>query len=165
MVEPVGDLCVLLAGGVDLGHAVRQLLLLRFQFAQGRKNSHALGKDGAPRERKALLRQVAHADALLYADAAGIQAFDAGQNLEQGGLAGAVCAHDPGAFLRRHQPVDIFKKDFGAVALSRPAELDHWLRTIVAGRQESSPGARRPTGRPRGQATGRRKCFGTCHIV
>ena len=63
---------------------------------------------------------------------AGIEPFDSRQDLEQRRFAGAVGAHDAGALVGRHQPVGIFKEDFGAVTFSRPGELDHWIRTIVA---------------------------------
>ena len=60
-VEALGDLRVLRAGGVELGHAVRQRFLLLFHVAQVGEHGHALGEDGAAGEREAVLRQVADA--------------------------------------------------------------------------------------------------------
>ena len=118
--EAVGHLRVLGAGGVEFGHAARQVLLLVFERAQAGEDRHALGEDRAAGEREAILRQVAEGDALLGGDAAGVEPFDSGQDLEQRRLAGAVGAHDAGALVGRDQPVDVFKEDFGAVALSAP---------------------------------------------
>ena len=132
LVEALGDLRVFGAGGIEFGHAVREFLLLVFERAQVGEDGHALGEDGAAGEREAILRQVAQGDALLRGDGAGIEALDAGQHFKKRGLAGAVGAHNAGALIGRHQPVGILKKDSGAVALSRPGELDHRLTIIVA---------------------------------
>ena len=113
--------------GIELGHAVRQLFLLLFERAQIVEDGHAFGEDGAAGEREAVLREVADAGALLGDHGAGIEAFDAGQHLEQRRFAGAVGADDAGALVGRDQPVGIFKKDFGAVAFACPGELDHPL--------------------------------------
>ncbi len=118
--EAVGHLRVLGAARVEFGHAVRELFLLVFERAQAGENRHALGENRAAGERQAFLRQIAEGDALLGGDAAGVEAFDSGQHLEQRRFAGAVGAHNAGALVGRHQPVDVFKEDFGAVALSVP---------------------------------------------
>ena len=118
--EALGHLRVLGAGGVELGHAVREALLLLFQRAQVGEDGHALGEDGAAGKRKALLRQVAEGDALLRGDGAGVEALDSGQHLEQRGFAGAVGADDAGALVGRDQPVEVFKEDFGAVSVFPP---------------------------------------------
>ncbi len=60
-----------------------QVLLLLFERAQVGEHGHALGEDGAAGERQAFLRQVAEGDALLGGQDAGIEAFDAGQHLQQ----------------------------------------------------------------------------------
>ena len=134
LVKPLGDLRVFRAGGVEFGHAVGQVLLLLFELAQVGEHGHALGEDGAAGEREPFLRQVAEGDALLGGHDAGIESLDAGQHFQERRLAGAVGAHDAGAFVGRHQPVGVFKKDSGAVTFSRPCELDHRLTVIVARR-------------------------------
>jgi hypothetical protein len=96
-----------------------------FEVAQIGKDGHALGEDGAAGKRQAVLRQIAQGDALLGGDGAGIEAFDAGEHLEQRRFPGAIGAHQAGALVGRDQPIDTFEKNLGAVALSRPVELDH----------------------------------------
>ena len=123
--EAVGDLGVLGAGGVEFGHAAGQVFLLVFEGAQVGEDGHAFGEDGAAGKREAFLGQVAEGDALLGDDGAGVEAFDAGEHLEQGRFAGAVGAHDAGALVGRDQPVDVFEENFGAVVFAGPGELDH----------------------------------------
>ena len=132
--EAVGHLGIFRAGRVQLRHAARQLLLLVLEGAQIAEHGHAFGEHGAAGKREALLRQIADAGAALRRDGTGIEPFDSGQHFEQRRFAGAVGAHDAGAFVGRNQPVDVLKKDFGAVALAGPRELDHeaCVNTILA---------------------------------
>ena len=123
--EAVGDLGVLGAGGIELGHAVGEVFLLLLQGAQIGEDGHAFGEDGAAGKREPFLRQVADADALHDGDGAGVEPVDAGQDLEQRGFAGAVGADDAGALVGRDQPVQVFEEDFGAEAFAGPGELDH----------------------------------------
>ena len=102
-----------------------ELFLLDFQLAQIGKDGHALGEHRAPGKRQAVLRQISEGDALLHGDGAGIEAFNAGQHLEQRRFPGAVGAHQSGPLVGRDQPIDIFEENLGAVALSRPVELHH----------------------------------------
>ena len=112
-------------GGIEFGHLCARLLL-PFQREQVVEDGHAFVEDGAARKRKAFLRQIADAGALHCDDGAGIEAVDAGQDLEQRGFAGAVGAHDAGAFVGGDQPVQIFEECFRAEAFRGPGELDHW---------------------------------------
>ncbi len=82
-------------------------------------------KTDAPGERKAVLRQIARADALHGDDGAVIQRLDARQNFQQRGFAGAVAADNAGAFLGIDQPVEIFEKEFGAEAFPGSGKLNH----------------------------------------
>ena len=123
--KPVGYLGILLTRGVQFGHPAGERLLLVFQRAKAGEYRHALRKNGAAGKRKAFLRKVAEGDTLLSGNGTGIEALDTCQDLEQGGLAGAIGSHDAGPLVRRNQPIDILEKNSGAVALSRPGELDH----------------------------------------
>ncbi len=127
MVEAVGHLRVFGARGIELGHAVRQLFLLFFERPQVVEDSHAFGENGAAGKREAILRQIAEGRAFLGDDGTGIQAFDSRQHLKQRRFSSAVGADDARALVGRHQPIDIFKEDFGAVAFACPGELDHPL--------------------------------------
>ena len=132
-VEAIGHLGVFGAGRVELSHALRELLLLVFERTQSGEHGHAFGENGAAGEREAVLRQVAEGDAFLCGDAAGIESFDAREHFEQRRFPGAVGAYQAGALVRRDQPVDTFEENLGAVALSRPVELDHGgLKFILA---------------------------------
>ena len=71
----LGDLRIFGGGMVELGHAPGQLFHLLFHGAQFGKDRHALGEDGASRERQPILRQVARADAFGPADGAVVEAF------------------------------------------------------------------------------------------
>ena len=71
-----------------------------------------------PGERQPVLRQVSGADALGAADGAIVEAFGAGQNLQQGGFTGAVRAHQPHAVARRDHPVRAFEEELVAIALA-----------------------------------------------
>ena len=112
------DLRVLRRCVVELGHAPGQLFHLLFHGAQLRKDRHALGEHGAPGERQPILRQISGADALGPADGAIVEAFGARQNLQQGGFAGAVCAHQTHAVARRDHPVRSFEQELVAIAFA-----------------------------------------------
>ena len=57
--------------------------LLGFKGVNLRKDGEAFGKHGAARERDAILRQIARADALHHGDGAVIEPFDPRENFEQ----------------------------------------------------------------------------------
>jgi hypothetical protein len=132
-VEAVRHLGVFGAGGVELGHAMGELFLLDFEVAQIGKDGHAFGEDAAAGKRQAVLRQVAEGDALLHGDGAGVETLDAGEHFQQRRFTGAVRAHQAGALVGGDHPVEMFEENLGAVALSRPVELDHGgLKPILA---------------------------------
>ncbi len=64
LMETVGHLGVLGAGGIELGHPVRQGFLFLFEGEQIGEDGHAFGEDGAAGKRETFLRQVADAGAL-----------------------------------------------------------------------------------------------------
>ena len=96
-----------------------------------RKNRHALGEHGASGERQPILRQVSRADALGPADGAVIEAFGARQNLQQGGFAGAVRAHQTHAVARRDHPVRPFEEELVAIAFAGGGELKHSFNRLM----------------------------------
>ena len=81
-----------------------------------RENRQAFVEDGAPGERDAILRQIARADAFHHVDGAVVEPLDSGEHFQERRFAGAVGADDADALLRRDQPVEIFKKNFGSEA-------------------------------------------------
>ena len=120
-VEEIGDLGVAVGGGVVLGglgvrvrHGVGQLLVFDFERADLVEDGEALVEDAAAGEREAILREVAEGHALGVGALAVVERLDAGEDLEQGGLAGAVAADKAGALIRRDEPVDVFKEEFWA---------------------------------------------------
>ena len=124
-VQKIGDLGVAVGGGVVLGglrvrvgHRVRQLLVLDFERADLVEDGEALVEDAAAGEREAVLREVAEGHALGVGALAVVERLDAGEDLEQGGLAGAVAADKAGALIRCDEPVDVLKEQFQAESLA-----------------------------------------------
>ena len=68
---------------VELAHLVRQLFLLLLERDRFVEDRQALVEDRAAREAQAVLRQVADLEPLLAIDLTGVQALDAGDDLEQ----------------------------------------------------------------------------------
>src|SRR6185312_12422102 len=73
-------------------------------------------------------------------DGAVIEGFDAAEDLEESGFAGAVGADDADTFFGRDQPVQVFKQDAGAEAFPGSGKLDHWVfrgaKTDYSGRRK-----------------------------
>ena len=65
-------------------------------------------------------------------DRAVVEGFEPGEDLHQGGFAGAVRAHQADAVFGRDQPVRSFKEQLVAVALSRRGQLNHRADSIVS---------------------------------
>jgi len=137
-VVALGDLAVFVALVIEFRHATGEVFLFLFERAEGIENGHAFGEDGAAGEIDAVLREVAGADAFGGVDAAVIEVFDAGEDFEKRGFAGAVGADDADALLGRDEPVQVFKQDAGAEAFPGFGKLNHvglWrdaVKTIIA---------------------------------
>ena len=131
----------------------RQSLLgspLRQQVGEGAL--HFVG-DGALAEPQPLLRQVADAAGPRPDDFALVGAGQAGQDLQQGGLAGAVGADQSDPLAGADAPVDPVEQHLLAVGLRGFDQLDHRARLLSARRpparevREAGPlGAPRPGG-------------------
>ncbi len=104
--------------------------------SQVREHRHALGKHGASGERQPVLRQVSRADALGPADRAIVEGFNASQDLQQRGFAGAVRAHQADAVARRDHPVRPFEQELVAIALAGGGELKHSINRLMRERFE-----------------------------
>ncbi len=134
-VELVGDIGVAVGGGVVLARlrvgASESVCVSssasRFQGVQVVEDGQALVEDGLAAQREAILREVAEGHALDAGELAVVEGLKAGEDLEQGGFAGAVAADKAGALVRRDQPVDVFKEEFLAEALAGGGELEHLL--------------------------------------
>ncbi len=131
VMEAVRHLRVFRAGGIQLAHLMRELFHLHFHLLQRRENRHALGENAAAGERKAVLRQVAGADAARDAELAVVERLHARQHLEQRGFAAAIRAHQACAILGRDHPVEIFKQQLGAEALAGAGKLNHLFLNIA----------------------------------
>ena len=91
------------------------------------EDGEALGEDGFAAEGEAVLREVAEGHAFDAGELAVVEGFDAGEDFEQGGFAGAVAADQASALVRRDEPVGVFKEEFLAEAFAGGGELEHSL--------------------------------------
>src|ERR1019366_4562261 len=98
------------------------LALQRVQVVEDRQ---AFGKDGLASQGQAVLREIAEGRPFHPRKLPVVDGFEAGEDLQDGGLAGAVAADQAGALVRRDQPVDVFKEEFLAKALAGGRELEH----------------------------------------
>ena len=81
--KPLGDLPVFGAGGIELRHAVGQVLLLLLEFPQVVEHGHALREYGTAGEGKTFLGKVSKGNALLGGQDTGIESLDSGQHLQE----------------------------------------------------------------------------------
>ena len=89
------------------------------------EDGEAFGEDGFATEGEAVLREIAEGHAFDAGELAVVEGFDAAENFEQGGFAGAVAADEAGALVRRDEPVGVFEEEFLAEAFSGGGELEH----------------------------------------
>src|SRR5580704_2160490 len=94
---------------------------------QSSEHRHALGKNGTSRKREAVLRQISSSGAFGDDQRAVVERVQAGENLHQRGLAGAVRADQANAVVGRDEPVGVFKKEFVAETFSGAGKLNHGL--------------------------------------
>ena len=93
---------------------------------------------------EAVLRQVADRQRGGLDDQAAVRLVEAGEHLEQGGLAGAVRAAQADPFAVVDLPVDRVEQDTVAKRLAECGELDHCVvRTGARGRGDPRPGPAR----------------------
>ncbi len=125
VVELVGDVGVALGGGgvllgfrVGFGEDGGEFDGFALELVEVVEDGEALGEDGFAAEGEAVLREVAEGDAFVAGDDAVVKGFDARENLEEGGFAGAVAADQAGALVRRDEPVRVFKEEFLAEAFA-----------------------------------------------
>ena len=89
------------------------------------EDGEALGEDGFAAEGEAILREIAEGHAFDAGELAVVEGFDAAEDFEQGGFAGAVAADEAGALVRRDEPVGVFEEEFLAEAFAGGGELEH----------------------------------------
>ena len=133
-VELVGDVGVAVGGGgvllgfrVGGGEGVGELFGFALEGVEVVEDGEALGEDGFAAQGEAVLREVAEGHAFDAGELAVVEGFDAAEDFEQRGFAGAVAADEAGALVRRDQPVDVFKEEFLAEAFAGGGELEHSL--------------------------------------
>ena len=131
-VELVGDVGVAVGGGgvlfgfwVGGGEGVGELFGFALEGVEVVEDGEALGEDGFAAEGEAVLREVAEGHAFDAGELAVVEGFDAGEDFEQGGFAGAVAADEAGALVRRDEPVGVFEEEFLAEAFAGGGELEH----------------------------------------
>jgi hypothetical protein len=125
VMELVGDVGVALGGGsilsrlrVGLGEDVGESDGLGLEFMEMVEDGETLGKDGFTAEGEAVLREVTEGGSLVAGELAVVEGFDAREDLEEGGFAGAVAADEAGALVRRDKPVGVFEEEFLAEAFA-----------------------------------------------
>ena len=131
-VELVGDVGVAVGGGEVLagfgvggGEGVGDLFGLALEGVEVVEDGEALGENGLAAEGEAILREVAEGHAFDAGEGAVVEGFEAGEDFEQRGFAGAVAADETGALVRRDEPVGVFKEEFWAEAFAGSGELEH----------------------------------------
>ena len=131
-VELVGDVGVALGGGgvlfgfwVGGGEGMGEVFGFAFESVEVVEDGEALGKDGFAAEGEAVLREVAEGHAFDTGELAVVEGLDAGEDLEEGGFAGAVAADEASALVRRDEPVGVFEEEFLAEAFAGGGELEH----------------------------------------
>jgi hypothetical protein len=82
------------------------------------EDREALGEYGFAAEGEAVLREVAEGHAFDAGELAVVEGFDAGEDLEESGFAGAVAAYETSALVRRDEPVGVFEEEFLAEAFA-----------------------------------------------
>src|ERR1017187_6881337 len=109
---------------------------LALQRVQVVEDGEAFGEDGLAAQGQAVLREIAEGRPFYLRKLPVVDGFEAGEDLQDGGLAGAVAADQAGALVRRDQPVDVFKEEFLAKALAGGRELEHsFLFSHLAARE------------------------------
>ena len=109
LMEAIGHLRVLGAGGIQFAHLVRELSHLHFHLLQGGEDRHAFGEHAAAGKREAVLREVAGTDAARDAELAVVKRFHPGEHFQQCGFTAAIGAHQASTVLGRDHPVEFFK--------------------------------------------------------
>ena len=117
-VVALGDALVFFARGVEVRHLMRERFHLLFHVEQVPKHRKALFEHAAAGQRKAVLRKVSSGDTLGGGERSIVKRLEAGQNLQQRRLAGAVSAHQADTVARRQEPVEALEQHLGAEALS-----------------------------------------------
>ena len=125
LLEAVGDGGIFRPGGIEFAHLVHERFHLGLHVAEVGEHRHALGKDAASGQRQAVLGKVPGAGSTGARQIAIVERIQAAQHLHERGLAGAIGAHQAGAFARGDQPIDVFEEDFGAEAFSGRGQLNH----------------------------------------
>ena len=123
----VGGGAVLSRFGVGGGESVGDLFGLALQIEEVVEDGEALGKDGLAADGEAVLRQVSNGHSLDRGELAVVEGIEAGEDLEQRGFARAIAANQASALVRRDEPVDVFKEEFGAEPFAGGGELKHCL--------------------------------------
>ncbi len=123
--EPFGGGLVLGAGVVEFGKLGAEALDFAFHVADFVEDGQAFLEDGAAGEAQAFLRQVADAHAAGLLELAVVEGFQAGENLHQGGLAGAVGADEGRFFPAADKPVGLKEQDPGAEPFAGILQGEH----------------------------------------
>ena len=103
---------------VNLRHTRSELLEFLLHISQAREHRHAFGEDGAPGKGESILGKISGSNSFGYRDAAVIQSFRAGKNFQKRRFAGAICAHQTDAVVRRDQQINAVEQQFVAIAFS-----------------------------------------------
>jgi hypothetical protein len=95
--------------GLQITERAGENIGFRLHPAQFVEDAEALLKHCFAAHREPVLRQIAQRHAFGARDRAVINGLDARQDFQQCGFTRAIAADEAGAFVRRDQPVDVFK--------------------------------------------------------
>ena len=130
--ELVGDVGVAIGSGqvlfgfrVGRREGVGEVFGFALEGVEVIEDGETLGEDGFAAEGEAILREVAEGHAFDAGELAVVEGFDAAEDFEEGGFAGAVAADEAGALVRRDEPVGVFEEEFLAEAFAGGGELKH----------------------------------------
>src|SRR5579883_85464 len=131
--EAIGCGSVGIAFRVEFRERGGNRLQLFFQAEELIEDRKAFVEDGAAGDREAVLREVADAHPAGALHLAVVKAVDAGKDLHERRLAGAVCSNQSSPLVGGDEPISVFKKKFRAKSLARVGELQH--ASILASRR------------------------------
>jgi hypothetical protein len=114
----ISHLRVFVRGVIQFGNLVSEVFHLLLQGAQVGEDRHAFVEDGASGELQAVLREVAEGGVFGGDDAAVVERFEAAEDLQQRGFAGAVGAHQSDASVGGDEPIQIVEEKLGAEAFA-----------------------------------------------
>ena len=143
LVHELGQLILGAGIAAGLGHLRLDVSHAALDAAHRAGAGDDLGQHGATLGLRDLLAEVADRQVLAAGDRPGVRLLLAGDDLEQGCLAGAVRPHDRDAAARNDLQVHVGEEVLGAVALGEPGERDEAHRSVGGVLRRAPPVSKR----------------------